>query len=613
MGIRGLNSYIETLDVWEKIELKDTKVVIDGSCLMFNLYYNSGLDFRNGGEYYEFAQVVTSFFQALSSNNVEAYVVLDGAIDPSGRKVDTIESRMQDTIDNAGNPYGRVRPKLSALVLCQAMRDIGVKFVRIDCEADQEIASLAKKFQCPVLSDDSDFFIFDLPGGFIPLTSLHWHSFPLSTKLYSRQKMADYLQLRPDLMPLFASVLGNDFVSSSAVEPFYNVISGNHTGKAARFRNVADFLRGLECIEEGVDSVLSVINQECQNHLRDALHTSLNSYISVGKSTASYFFISDGGANDGWSEIGGTEFPSWVVNGFRKCAYPSDYISAAISGIRFLACQVENLAKRSSCSCTLDLRRALYAMTQPGKPNGEKHDKVTRIKEWDRRGKILTNYFIDPKYVLEGYGKLPTLIQIKELPLEEREMLFFLLLESNTSTIKLLPKDEWLFVAATRYWIKHANPQVSSISHIEAVILNHLVLPKSRKKKISCVDSLHSFAQWQNVMLETIYTNQVLNFPLAEPAVSGLYGSGVAALGITEQLQKGQEASSIVHPSDHDLYQRLMDAVMEGIHKVESLSSASKKESSKEKPKNKKPPTCLAGNKFALLFNETGSDDDDVE
>ncbi|XP_048575934.1 protein asteroid homolog 1-like [Nematostella vectensis] len=438
MGIRGLSSYIETLDVWEKIELKDTKVVIDGSCLVFNLYYNSGLDFRNGGEYYEFAQVVTSFFQALSSNNVEAYVVLDGAIDPSGRKVDTIESRMQDSIDNAGKPDGRVRPKMSALVLSQAMRDIGVKFVRIDCEADEEIASLAKKFQCPVLSDDSDFFIFDLPGGFIRLTSLHWRSFPLSTKLYSRQKMADYLQLRPDLMPLFASVLENDFVSSSAVEPFYTAIPRNHKGGGSRFRNVADFLRGLESIEKGVDSVLKCIkNQECQNHLRDALHTSLNSYTSVGKSKASNFFISDGGANDGWSEIGGTEFPSWVVNGFRKCAYPSDYISAAISGMRFLACQVENLAKSSSCSCTLDLRRALYAMTQPGKPNEEKHDKVTRIKEWDRKKKRLTNYFRDPKYVLEGYGKLPTLIQIKELPLEEREMLFFLLLESNTSTIKL--------------------------------------------------------------------------------------------------------------------------------------------------------------------------------
>ncbi|EDO26781.1 predicted protein [Nematostella vectensis] len=145
MGIRGLSSYIETLDVWEKIELKDTKVVIDGSCLVFNLYEgqavigkskskskNSGLDFRNGGEYYEFAQVVSSFFQALSSNNVEAYVVLDGAIDPSGRKVDTIESRMQDSINNAGKPYGRVMPKMSALVLSQAMRDIGVKFVRID-------------------------------------------------------------------------------------------------------------------------------------------------------------------------------------------------------------------------------------------------------------------------------------------------------------------------------------------------------------------------------------------------------------------------------------------------------------------------------------------------
>lgn len=40
-------------------------------------------------------------------------------------------------------------------------------------EADEHIARRANQLNCPVISDDSDFFVYDLKGGLIPLSSLN--------------------------------------------------------------------------------------------------------------------------------------------------------------------------------------------------------------------------------------------------------------------------------------------------------------------------------------------------------------------------------------------------------------------------------------------------------
>lgn len=46
--------------------------------------------------------------------------------------------------------------------------ELNVAHVSCVFEADREIAVLAKKWGCPVISNDSDFFIYALEGGFIP-------------------------------------------------------------------------------------------------------------------------------------------------------------------------------------------------------------------------------------------------------------------------------------------------------------------------------------------------------------------------------------------------------------------------------------------------------------
>ena len=63
-------------------------------------------------------------------------------------------------------------------------------FLSLNSEADSEIAPLAAAWNCAVLGNDSDFFIFDIEGGYIPLSFFGWKSSPLKAKIYHRSKLA---------------------------------------------------------------------------------------------------------------------------------------------------------------------------------------------------------------------------------------------------------------------------------------------------------------------------------------------------------------------------------------------------------------------------------------
>ena len=139
MGIPGLTSFVHsTKNLWTTIYLHDTKLVIDGNSLFFYLYENSGLDCRCGGQYNEFYQAVIAFFLALKSRRVDYFVVFDGTIDPSGKKLKTIKKRVKESLKTA-NKLSRLAddnlfliPLLSAHVFKQALRDNSIPFVICD-------------------------------------------------------------------------------------------------------------------------------------------------------------------------------------------------------------------------------------------------------------------------------------------------------------------------------------------------------------------------------------------------------------------------------------------------------------------------------------------------
>ena len=153
-------------------------------------------------------------------------------------------------------------------------------------EADTEIASLAHSWNCPVLSSDSDFFIFDIKAGYIPLTFFNWNSHRLSVRIFYRQKLASHFRIRAELIPLFASLAGNDYVSFDTLAAFNRALNRvqtpNHFGKrGARFANIANMLSELpdSSMQEVFKSALQMVNPvESRQQLRQAVEHSLQEY-----------------------------------------------------------------------------------------------------------------------------------------------------------------------------------------------------------------------------------------------------------------------------------------------------------------------------------------------
>jgi len=142
MGVRGLTSYVNSIEtLWKRqTKLKNTKLIIDGSGLCNDLYRNA-FDCRHGGQYEEFHDAVLSFFNALDSNGVESFVVLDGAQHASGKKLETHKKRANQRIETScalaenrapKNGENFLLPALSKLVFLQALMDHSVKFAVCD-------------------------------------------------------------------------------------------------------------------------------------------------------------------------------------------------------------------------------------------------------------------------------------------------------------------------------------------------------------------------------------------------------------------------------------------------------------------------------------------------
>ena len=89
-------------------------------------------------------------------------------MDASDKKFSTLRQRLQSKIKEADSlAHGRhasVLPLLTSRVFVQVLSQQGVPLVQCPAEADLEIACLANEWGFPVLTNDSDFFIFDLPG-----------------------------------------------------------------------------------------------------------------------------------------------------------------------------------------------------------------------------------------------------------------------------------------------------------------------------------------------------------------------------------------------------------------------------------------------------------------
>ena len=102
------------------------------------------------------------------------------------------------------------------LVFEQTLSDLNVPQAKCFGEADPQVAALATEWCCPVLSTDSDFYIFDLPGGFLHLNHFSWDKVKaddggsyIPCQRYTTTLFCNFFHIKPLLLPVFASLAKN--------------------------------------------------------------------------------------------------------------------------------------------------------------------------------------------------------------------------------------------------------------------------------------------------------------------------------------------------------------------------------------------------------------------
>nr|XP_020462468.1 protein asteroid homolog 1-like [Monopterus albus] len=407
MGVQGLTTYVEgNRNFFQDVKFRDSYLVIDGCSLYFRLYFNHGLDQQHGGDYDAFASLLTQFFDALSACGIQPYVVLDGGMDPSDKKFSTLRQRLQSKIREADSiSHGRngsVLPILTREVFIQVLIQRNVPLVQCPAEADWEIACLARQWNCPVLTNDSDFYIFDLPGGYLPLSFFQWTNLNgkasnryISARCYTTNSLCRWFGgMNQELLPLCAVLTGNDYGTPKDAETLLALIDvsgggGRGRGRASTNR-IERLLLWLSCFQspvEALEEVNRLMGEEGgrgkrgqKGGLSSQLWEAMQDYIITSQSSLAQWF-SGGKAAVGRQTSGLAQIPECLSQAAARGMLSPSVVDALVMRRVLLLPQVENSRLGSSHCSARAIRQAIYGiLLHRGLPGGASQAQDMRVQ-----------------------------------------------------------------------------------------------------------------------------------------------------------------------------------------------------------------------------------------
>ncbi|NXC40521.1 ASTE1 protein, partial [Penelope pileata] len=590
-----------------ELRLRDAKLVIDGSCLYHHLGLGSANEFRRGGDYGAFAAAVRDFFGSLRACRVAAFVLLDGGRGAADRKLPTLRDRAAERLRAARGlslgQGGRLLPLLAREAFVQTLRRLRVPFAQCLAEADREIASLANRWGCPVLSQDSDFCVFDLVGGYCPLSAFQWRDVcaggPQGSYIpalcFSAERFCGrFGPLQKSLLPLFAALSGNDYMD--ALEGFFSRVrlpGGPQRGRHGRMRGLLGWLAQFSGPEEALDGVLGRLAAHRREQTRELLRAAMEDYAPCDTDLEEFF---QGGQYDG-KAASSSGLPRWVLGALLKGELAPFISDALVLRSTFLHVQVEDMQRPSAHSTALPIRCVIYGLLlsapRRAEAAGTQGAALPAICEFDRVQNSLKKNFVHP-------ASLPThfcdgcfsLDKLTEVPTLCRQLLLLETLGVTVSLLESLPGHLQLPVAVTCYWTRCSEPRVNlhklkalllmivsgelhritndpdlTVPHAEddSTAYNQLLKWKEEtsQKKDFDLDAAHSFCQWQCCLQMGLYLNQLLCSPLSEPDLASLY-SGTLVHRLYQELKSTPSVENLFSssPKMTQLYQVLLNTVM---------------------------------------------------
>ncbi|XP_022258300.1 protein asteroid homolog 1-like isoform X2 [Limulus polyphemus] len=399
-------------------------------------------------------------------------------------------------------------PILAHGVLRDILVELNISHAQCDFEADNQIVAIANHLQCPVLSQDSDFYIYDIVSGFIRLDSIDLNClqsvkpdgrtyYYLKCKIYY---VSNFLSNFPGIdrvvLPLFGTLIGNDIVNIQTFETFFlNMKLPKMKSKklkvSKRHIRMVGLLTWLQyrSLSEAVEFVLSCLKKSNRDAARELIYESVNAYKKCNTNLIHY--LSDKIWEEGTPETEsslvtyeGYALPEWFIRHFHE-GFLSPFFANA-SGLHrvFLQVQVEDANEPNTYLCSLSLRKVLYGIIFSvqsllvGDHESPKQDKLTRLKyveEHGRNGNHIQKSYIEPSFYIEGFGSVPTFVDLPKLDIKQKRQLLVSALGVNYDKLNSFPDSLQLLVGTVWFWIRNATPLISE-NFLNAFIVALIVL-----------------------------------------------------------------------------------------------------------------------------------------
>ena len=503
-------------------------LILDGSGICYGLYFNGNFNGELGGEYDKFSLAVEKFFKKADFRN--PIVVMDGCAGNDVKKLRTSLLRRTESMNElqrvqaSNSARGKsIKPLLIISVFMDVLRSLNITFLVADGEADNMVAALANHYSCPVLSNDSDYYMFKLEQGFI-----HYDRYYKDRKGHSLFVYSDFMKQFSlsdhELCLVLPAVFGNDFIEPTAPR--------NDFGSTLR-----DLSKYHSC-KEYLESKDSVVNP--------------NSFKAVKKFYCDDMCLPPDYFEEFTTSAKFAPLPEWVFSSFKKGCFPPYLLNVYHNKSCLFPVVVEVVEKDSAWLISRDIRQYLYGFV------GLRENDP--IREGIRQSFLptFTEQEIFPKF------QQPDVISIGDRCFSdknERKQSDFVLavLSCNEMSSQDVQQfnaldGKWkLPIAATYYWYRHLTtppPQSSDASDgskttnrnlVKSLLLSFLtcsklmhsgshlrsrpIAPKTRSDHLI---ALHSFAQWQCVYFDCKALNYVAREPFPTTSPASLYSGEVA-------------------------------------------------------------------------------------
>lgn len=613
MGVPGLTSFMNNhFHGWRK-ERVSGQLVVDGYSLCHRLYT---FEWSRGGQYPEYREYILDFFKSALLSGIQPLVVFDG-IDYKQEKVSTTFKRRRDwirfihsrTTDMKTTPteaYGTILPMLAIEVFQLALRELEVPTYVVDGEADSVIVEIANFFHCPVLASDSDYYMYNVYGGYIPIDRFHWKASPIVSELFFVSEFAKQFNFQHEnLRLIIPGVVGNDYLKPLNYSKF--------------LKHIADIL-GHSSYSVPYPITLLVRYTSRYKSLEDFLSKSGNMFLDARQlktncDASQLLYTCKKTINpesllitSELCTVDGADIPDWLLRQYRSCSINRHCMNTIVLGKSILRIIPDDSCKSSAFSTSLPVRQKTYSLLR-----------VPIITEYIRCDLDLVATKVYPIAVpgAPDIASMPLLLEV------ERLQLFCIIVGCDYTSLMGLA-EKWRFVASvTKYWTCQAKVPLylihalvncnllcfahnSNLNKIRKKCNFDVTFAQSRKWKTA----IYMFAQWQCCYFDLMSTNQLLMNPLKVISPAFLF-DGTIALSLVQDM-----STSLSHfPISEKLSKQLLDIILveQGTYKKgkeKLIPSKSTVTETTEKRKRNRPAalaktsvvsTFIHSNPFSLL------------